>query len=268
MSTSPDLDAVTRSPMRQPRVAELVADELRTQILSGELADGDLLAKQEELAARFGVSQPSIREALFTLETEGLLAIRRGARGGAIVRRPRADVAAYMTAMVLQSRGTRLADLAASLALLEPMCAAQAAMRPDREDLVAHLEEVHGAAEEATADGTTFTVLARKFHDGIVSGCGLESLGLVVGVLDSLWSAHERRWADRTFGEGRYPGERDIEDVLLTHRRILDAIRDGDAEAAEDITRRHVLATQQVVLDGVRDQPVEAAAMGPAWTRS
>lgn len=263
-------DGDTRPPMRQPRVAELVADELRSQILSGELADGDILPKQDDLTARFGVSQPSIREALFTLESEGLLAVRRGAHGGAIVRRPRADVAAFMTAMVLQSRNTSVADLAESLALLEPMCASRAATLPqaDRRPLVSDLETVQQATEDAVGDEVDFTSVARRFHDGIVRGCGLESLALAVGVLDSLWSAHERRWASRTLGEGRYPSTREMEGVVEVHRRILEAIRTGDAAAAENLTRRHVLATQELVLANIRDEPVEALALGPAWARA
>ena len=47
-------------PLRQPRLAEMVADVLRRRILSGVLADGDLLPKQEDLLDEFGVSKPSI----------------------------------------------------------------------------------------------------------------------------------------------------------------------------------------------------------------
>lgn len=268
MSSSLGREAASRAPMRQPRVAELIADELRGQILSNELSDGDALPKQEDLAARFGVSQPSIREALFTLESEGLLVVRRGARGGAVVRRPRSDVAAFMMAMVLQSQNTSLADLAAGLVLLEPMCASEAASLPDRKELVQHLEEVQQATEEAVGDGALFTPLARQFHDGIVHGCGLRSLSLVVGVVEALWSAHERRWANRTVGEGSYASDDDMVAVVKTHGRILDAIREGDTEEAADITRRHVRATQRLVLKEAKDQPVEASALGPAWTRS
>ncbi|WP_370326578.1 FadR/GntR family transcriptional regulator [Euzebya sp.] len=257
-----------RLPLRQPRIAELIANDLRSSILSGELSDGDSLPKQEDLAARFGVSQPSIREALFTLESEGLVVVRRGARGGAVVRRPRSDVAAFMSAMVLQSGGTSIDDLAASVALVEPLCAAEAASSADRATLVAHLRQVQQAAEAAVGDGASFTPLARQFHDGIVRGCGLQSLSLVVGVLESLWSAHERRWAARTAGEGRYATDAEMEAVLHAHAKILQAIEDGDRDTAAEISRRHVQATQRRVLEEIRDHTVEASALGPRWTRS
>ena len=70
------------------RTAEIVADELRRQIIDGELADGDLLPRQELLVEQFNVSLVSLREALRILETEGLVSVRRGNRGGAVVHAP------------------------------------------------------------------------------------------------------------------------------------------------------------------------------------
>ena len=67
--------------MSAPRIAEIVADELRRQIIDGELADGDLLPRQEVLVEQFNVSLVSLREALRILETEGLVSVRRGNRG-------------------------------------------------------------------------------------------------------------------------------------------------------------------------------------------
>ena len=76
-----------RRQARRPRVADIVADSLRDRVLSGELADGDLLPRQEQLVADFGVSQPSLREAFRILETEGLVSIIRGNAGGAQIGR-------------------------------------------------------------------------------------------------------------------------------------------------------------------------------------
>ena len=68
------------------RLAEQVADELRRRILGGELADGSVLPKEDELLLEFPVSKPSLREAMRILEAEGLLRVRRGKLGGAVVR--------------------------------------------------------------------------------------------------------------------------------------------------------------------------------------
>jgi DNA-binding transcriptional regulator YhcF (GntR family) len=61
------------------RTAEIVADELRQQIIDGRLADGDLLPGQKQLVEHFNVSLVSVREALRILETEGLVSVNVGA---------------------------------------------------------------------------------------------------------------------------------------------------------------------------------------------
>ena len=65
-----------------------IADELRGLIVSGELADGESLGREPDLVERFGVSRPSLREALRILETEGLIRVVRGLHGGVVVQAP------------------------------------------------------------------------------------------------------------------------------------------------------------------------------------
>ena len=57
-----------------------IADELRQLIIVGELDEGDSLGHEPDLIERFGVSRPSLREALRILEAEGLITVVRGVR--------------------------------------------------------------------------------------------------------------------------------------------------------------------------------------------
>ena len=77
-----------RSRIPQHRIAETVAAELRSRILVGDGPHDYRLPTQEQLVKEFGVSYPSIREAIRILETEGLVTVRRGNVGGAEVHRP------------------------------------------------------------------------------------------------------------------------------------------------------------------------------------
>ena len=99
----------TPRPGRVPqlRIAESVAASLRERILAASDGDGYRLPTQEQLVADFGVSYPSVREALRILETEGLVTVRRGKVGGAEVHRPDESSAAYHLGLVLQA-GRRL----------------------------------------------------------------------------------------------------------------------------------------------------------------
>src|SRR5215831_3760109 len=159
-----------RSRIPQHRIAETVAAELRTRILVGDGPDDYRLPTQEQLVKEFGVSYPSVREAIRILETEGLVTVRRGNVGGAEVHRPDQSSAAYHLGLALQGARVTLGDLAAGLRTLEPMCAAECARREDRAELIIPALEAN-IEESATliGEGLPFTHTARDFHDLIVS---------------------------------------------------------------------------------------------------
>ena len=77
MSTLSSIGASDRPVNRPKAPAEIIA-RLRTQISSGELARGDQLPSEKELARQFGVSQPTVREAVRALDAMGLLDVRHG----------------------------------------------------------------------------------------------------------------------------------------------------------------------------------------------
>ena len=93
-----------------PRRAVVVATEIRSRIAEGGLSEGDRLPPLAELAEEFGISRPTLREALRILEMEFLLDLRTGDRGGATIRIPSTRVAAQLAGIVLEARRTTLAD--------------------------------------------------------------------------------------------------------------------------------------------------------------
>lgn len=91
--STPDSDAARAFvPVQMPKAAEVVAADVRRRIVRGELRADDALPPETELMSQFGISRPTLREALRILEAEGLVAIRRGARGGARVQAPSPEV--------------------------------------------------------------------------------------------------------------------------------------------------------------------------------
>ena len=181
---------------RQPRVAEIVASTLRNRILSGDLRDSAELPKQEELFAEFGVSMPSIREALRILETEGLVTVRRGARGGALVHRPDPATASYVIGLMMQAQSIDLADLAAAVRQIEPLCAGICAAREDRADAV--LPALHAVQEDsadAFDDFPKFVEQMKLFHETVLKSCGNATMMLLIGILENVWYTQEAAWA-------------------------------------------------------------------------
>jgi GntR family transcriptional regulator, transcriptional repressor for pyruvate dehydrogenase complex len=254
---------VRPSRVPQYRIAETVAAELRGRILAG---DGDYrLPTQDRLVSEFGVSYPSIREALRILETEGLVTVRRGNVGGAEVHRPDESSAAYHLGLALEARRVTLADLAGGLWVLEPLCAAECARRADRSrDVVPALTENLKASARVTGDGVAFTKAAREFHDLLVAFNPNATIRHVVGSLVALWSAQEQSWAEVMTGRGEYPSEADAAQALRAHQRITGEIAAGRASEAERIARAHLAATQKVVLRRFDDNIVNVSA---AWAR-
>jgi GntR family transcriptional regulator, transcriptional repressor for pyruvate dehydrogenase complex len=237
-----------RGRVPQYRIAETVAAEIRGRILA---ADGSYrLPTQDQLVTEFGVSYPSIREALRILETEGLVTVRRGNVGGAEVHRPDESSAAYHLGLALQARRVTLGDLAGGLQVLEPLCAAECARRSDRDtELVPALLANVAASAELTGDGVAFTRAAREFHDLLVTFNPNATIRHVVGSLVALWSAQEQSWAEVVSSSGEYPSEPEAARAVRTHQRIADEIAAGRADEVERIARAHLAATQKVVLE-------------------
>src|SRR5262252_10976690 len=119
-----------------------IADELRAMIVSGRLSEGDSLGREPELVERFGVSRPSLREALRILEAEGLITVVRGVYGGVVVHEPDQRLTARTASLVLRARNVSLADVFEARALLEPMAAKAVASKRGRRAAVKELNQL------------------------------------------------------------------------------------------------------------------------------
>jgi GntR family transcriptional regulator, transcriptional repressor for pyruvate dehydrogenase complex len=248
-----------RNRVPQLRIAESVAAALRDRILSAD--DGYRLPTQDQLVEDFGVSYPSIREAIRILETEGLVTVRRGNVGGAEVHRPDESSAAYHLGLALQGSRVTLRDLASGLQALEPLCAAECARREDRgEAVVPALQANIDASAALVGDGVAFTHAAREFHDLLVALTPTATVRFVVSSLVALWSAQEEAWAEVLTTRGEYPSEAEAEAAVAAHRRILDEIAAGNAADAERFARAHLAATQALLLARFEDGVVNATS--------
>jgi DNA-binding FadR family transcriptional regulator len=159
----------------------------------------------------------------------------------------------------LQSEHVEVADLGMALRELEPACAALAAQRADRADtLVPELKRVNDSMAEHLEDDRLFTEIGREFHDLIVQGCGNHTIIAVVGSLETLWSSHERQWADESATRGTYPSLASRRAVLSTHIKLAETIAEGDIDRARRIAGRHLADAQTHVLSDSPHQRIYA----------
>ena len=221
---------------------EAISDTLRERIMVGEFKDGDALPSQAELSSVFSVSKPSVREALRILEIEGLVRVRRGRFGGALVNAPRIDHAARTIELILRSRKVRLEDIANALVNLEPICAAMCARRPDRDtEVVPVLRQALRQCERVFDDPVAFAKSARDFHELVVSCSGNETIAVLVGAVEAMWSAYGS-------SQGVSMQEAPVNDAVvrtrsfLHHGHLVDLIAAGDEEAAMREARNHLIS--------------------------
>jgi GntR family transcriptional regulator, transcriptional repressor for pyruvate dehydrogenase complex len=252
---------------RQPRVAEIVASKLRDDILSGRLKEGDVLPSQETLFGEFGVSPPALREAIHILETDGLISVRRGNVGGAVVHRPTPERTAQMISMVLQARSATPVDVSEALMHLEPVCAGMCAARDDRmTEVVPYLQYEIDVQTAQFDDISQYVPNARRFHETLVSRCGNESMILLIGSLELIWSAHESSvWDDD--GEPAPMVDKTRRAALRDHQRLLDAISDGNPARAVRLTQDHLAAARRNTLAFGTDKTIEAKLMSDIGLR-
>lgn len=254
-----------RRPLKGTRVAETVAAELRHRILRGDYSELSLLPKQDDLAAEFGVSYPSIREALRILETENLTTVRRGKFGGSEVHRPNEGSAGYSLGLTLASQRVHVGDIAEALLILEPLAASMCAEQVNRERIILpalykNLEET----EEAIGDEASFTLFtqkARTFHQLLTDSIGNQTLRLVLRSLASLWGAQEETWIESIVKSNAYFDLNAREEVLTSHRAIVSDIERGDTERASRHVRIHLKLAQSILLDKFNDQVVDVTSI-------
>lgn len=257
------------SQLRPPRLGELVAAQLREDILSGRLKEGDELANQETLFSEYQVSPPALREAMHILESDGLITVRRGSAGGAIVHAPTPQRAAQQIAMVLQNRETAPSDVSVALGYMEPICARLCALREDRQEtVVPELRQITENQHAHIADTAEYLRHSSDFHAAIVKLCGNESMIVVIGALEAIWSAHDTQvW--KTVADGI-----DVEAdpsaplaistrraALRAHEKLVAEIEAGNADRAYKIAAGHLNAAHTNTLRSGDDRQILASLL-------
>lgn len=219
-------------------IPEQIAAQLRSQIIDGKLTDGAALGREPDLVTRFGVSRPTLREALRILETEGLIEVARGVHGGIFVRAPNNRMTARSASMLLRAENVSLADVFEARYLLEPPAArAIAARSRGRREAVFRLKSAIEREVESIEDHEAFGLANHAFHEALVVLAGNQTLSLVAGMLNEILAsaliAVSSMDADLTSPAVR---RRD----LRSQQRLLELLEAGDADNAEKHWRTHM----------------------------
>jgi GntR family transcriptional repressor for pyruvate dehydrogenase complex len=219
-------------PVRRVRKAyEQVADQLRDLIMSGELVPAQRLPNEAALAAQFGVSRPTIREALRELSALSLIRTTKGASGGSFVTVPTPDhISEFLSANIgLLSRSDHVAldEFLEARKLLEVPAARLAARR--RTD--ADLERLRAAIPGRPLEREEQFIYNKDFHSTLVAASGNTLLAICTQpVFSVLQTSLKRSTLSRRFHER----------VNADHRALVASLEAGDEVAAAEQMNEHL----------------------------
>ena len=230
----------------QPREKpQQIADELRGLIVRGELSEGESIGREPELVERFGVSRPSLREALRILEAEGLITVLRGAGGGVVVHEPDQRMMARTAALVLASRNVPLEDVFAARTLVEPLAAGALAGMRARRAVIDELRTLVTAQEDCINHPELFAAANAAFHERLVSLAGNETLGLFTEMLNEIVT---RAVTEVSRGEDTVGSLSVRRRGIRSQLRLLELIKAGDRSGTELHWRSHMAVVGRVML--------------------
>jgi GntR family transcriptional repressor for pyruvate dehydrogenase complex len=243
---SDDLERRGRArPARQKRQGVAVTDEainrIKEMVLSGELQPGDRLSKEDELAARLGLSRSSLREAVRALTLVGILDVRQG--DGTYVTSLRPEILLDAMSFVVDfHRDDSVIEFLEVRRVLESAAMAMVAVRITDEqlaDLRALLAEVSPSAE-----AEVFVANDLEFHRRLIALCGNSVLA---SLLDSISGpTHRARvWRGLTHRNAH-------ESTLREHLAILDALERRSPEVAAARAAVHVVGVEEWLLERMR----------------
>jgi DNA-binding FadR family transcriptional regulator len=237
--------AAKRTGRPQREKPQQIADELRSQIVSGALVEGDSLGREPELVERFGVSRPSLREALRILETEGLVEVVRGLHGGVVVRAPDHRMTARTAAVLLQARNVSLADVFEARSTLEPLAAKTVATLRRRKAAADELRTLIAAEQDALEDPEKFAEANALFHERLVALAGNQTLTIVAEMLNEIVVRAVTAVSRAEDIVGSVATRRR---GIRSQERLVQLIEEGNASGAEEHWRAHMAVVSRVML--------------------
>jgi GntR family transcriptional repressor for pyruvate dehydrogenase complex len=214
--------------IKQKRVYEDIVGQVQALIQEGVLKPGDRLPPERELAERLRVSRSSLREAIRALELRGLVVSRPGA--GTFVSTESVETILSVIAASINGSGGYLGDIFEVRHLLEPQIAALAAERATPEDIRSMASSLDEQARQIER-GETGVEGDTAFHFAMAMATHNQALVRVMSTIADI----VRQSRDQSL---QTPGR--PQRSLASHRRILEMITMGEAEAARPAMEHHL----------------------------
>ncbi|HBG06806.1 MAG: GntR family transcriptional regulator [Geobacteraceae bacterium GWC2_58_44] len=225
------------TPIKPKKVSTQIAEQIRTSVLAGEFNPGEKLPPERELAEMFGVSRPSVREALNILASSGLVETYQG--GGTVVRSLVDSSAGMPLSELIRIDGDRALDVIEVRKGMESWTAWYAAMRALPEDIRRLEVVIEGMAKNLEElkhsedfDAHFHMLVARATHNVVWSH-------MMQSIFDAMQEFQRDVW------RAVYLTEDDQKLLFNHHLRVYEMIRDRNPEGAREAMMDHLTFAQK-----------------------
>lgn len=221
---------------KQSRVFQDVVEQIQELIFSGKLKPGETLPAERELKAMFQVSRGTLREALRVLEQKGLVEIKLGVGGGAVVRDISFDQVNESLALLIRHQRVALSHLAEFRVGVEGRVAALAAARRtpmDIQQLRSLLEQARRFADQGSDYQKEFVEVDKQIH------LALAEITANPVYISLHHTVHDN--IDRYYESFLLMKQPELQENLSDLAGIISAVENQRAEEAMQLAESHVL---------------------------
>jgi len=221
--------------IKHMKVSDEIANQIKQLIIDGKLKPGDKLPPERELIKQFGVSRPSLREALNALVAMGFLEVRQAKR--TFVRSVVSKLIEDPIALLIKADTQKIFDLIEVRKAIETWAAYQAAQKASRED-IQQLEAITHEMQKAFEEGRSWEKQDADFHLAIAKAThNTIHMHIMSGIYDLLKESMSRIFVDRE----------QVKKLMKHHHQIYLAIKNRSPEKAREKTLDHLNYVEEEV---------------------
>ncbi|WP_082833623.1 FadR/GntR family transcriptional regulator [Rhodococcus sp. LB1] len=213
------------------KASDILADAIRERILEGDYRDGEVLPTEREMCVQTKLGRRAVRDALLSLELQGLIRTDDDRAGGPVVQRP--TLHTIIDNVEITVRGSRIPwhSILETREVIEPFCARLAAVNRTDEDL-SELDKINSVLENSSSDLDAFLRSNFDWHVSVSRAGGNQ---LCIAIMTAL--------SRIIYTSSRHDGR--VNEVVMSatvnrHRAVTDAIRQRDAVLAAECMTDHI----------------------------
>ncbi len=234
--------------IRQPKLSDVIEQELERSILEGTLSPGQQLPPERELAKQFDVSRPSIREAIQRLEAKKLLTRKQG--GGTFVSETLSTHFSDPLLNLLSTHPETQLDLLEARHAMEGIASYYAAVRGTTEDM----ERIEAACKEieAQAEQNDLAAESKAVMNLLVSICEAAHNVVLLHIIRCLAPLLEQNIEQNL--ELLHRREEAMQRVNNHRANMVNAIVSGQPEKAREMSHSHLAYIEETLLDLTKEE--------------